>query len=98
MGLELEYIEGQTPIDDDEKEGLRIKTISTRGELDEFEQKNIEKAIEWTFRRKSTIHKILTEEFILGVHKQMFGTNTHISKRERKTLPSLCRYSNFSGI
>ncbi len=48
MGLELEYIEGQTPIDEDEKEGLRIKTISTRGELDEFEQKNIEKALVWT--------------------------------------------------
>jgi hypothetical protein len=37
MGLEFEYIEGQTPIDEDEKEGLRIRTISTRGELYEFD-------------------------------------------------------------
>ena len=32
---------------EEEKEGLKIKSISTRGELDEFEQHNIEKAIEW---------------------------------------------------
>lgn len=31
MGLELEYTEGQTPIDEEEKEGLKIKTISTEG-------------------------------------------------------------------
>jgi RecA-family ATPase len=51
-GLEIEYIEGQTPIDEDEKEGLRIRTISTRGELYEFEQKNIEQAIAWAMRKK----------------------------------------------
>ena len=34
MGLELEYIDGQTPLDEDEKEGLLIETIATRGELD----------------------------------------------------------------
>ena len=41
MGLELKYFNGQTPINEEEKEGLKIKTISTRGELDEFEQSNI---------------------------------------------------------
>lgn len=29
MGLEIEYIEGQTPLDEDEKEGLLIKSITT---------------------------------------------------------------------
>lgn len=59
MGLEIEYIDGQTPLDEDEKEGLLIKTIATRGELDEFEQQNIELAIEWTMRtkfKKENIH------------------------------------------
>ena len=37
MGLRLEYIAGQTPLDEDEKEGLLIKTVSTRRELDEFD-------------------------------------------------------------
>jgi hypothetical protein len=49
MGLNLDYSDGQTPLDDDEKEGLLIETIATRGELDEFEQKNIEEALQWIF-------------------------------------------------
>jgi hypothetical protein len=51
MGLEIEYIEGQTPLDDEEKDELLISTISNRGELDEFEQQNIEQAIIWTISR-----------------------------------------------
>ncbi len=27
MGLNIEYIDGQTPLDEDEKEGLKITTI-----------------------------------------------------------------------
>jgi Fic-DOC domain mobile mystery protein B len=72
MGLELEYIRGQTPIEEEEKEELKIKTISTRGELDEFEQANIEKAVEWSFRINPAAEKILTVEFIKEVHKRMF--------------------------
>lgn len=73
MGLNIEYIEGQTPLDEDEKEGLLIKTISTRGELDEFEQANIQQAIEWTLKNKFSPVRIITEEFICEVHKRMFG-------------------------
>ena len=47
MGLNLKYAEGQTPLNENEIEGLRIKSISTQGELDEFEQLNIERAVEW---------------------------------------------------
>ena len=46
MGLNFKYIEGQTPLNEEEKEGLLIKSVTTRGELDELEQLNIEKAIE----------------------------------------------------
>lgn len=73
MGLNLEYSEGQTPFDEDEKEGLLIKTISTRSELDEFEQNNIEQAIAWTLRRSFKPNTILTEAFIKDVHKRMYG-------------------------
>jgi Fic-DOC domain mobile mystery protein B len=73
MGLNLEYADGQTPLDEDEKEGLLIKTISTRGELDEFEQNNIEQAIAWTLRRSFKPDAILTEAFIKDVHKRMYG-------------------------
>lgn len=73
MGLNLDYIDGQTPIDEDEKEGLLIQTISTLGELDEFEQLNVEKAVDWTMKRKLTPDKILTEDFAKELHKRMFG-------------------------
>lgn len=73
MGLDLNYTKGQTPLNEDEKEGLLIKTISTMQELDEFEQLNIEKAIEWTIRTNFKTEKILTEEFIKRVHLKMFG-------------------------
>jgi Fic-DOC domain mobile mystery protein B len=73
MGLEFEYIEGQSPLDEDEKEGLIIRTISTRSELDEFEQKNIETAVAWTLSRNYKLDEILSEKFILEVHKRMFG-------------------------
>lgn len=73
MELDLEYLDGQTPLDDDEKEGLLIKSIATRGELDEFEQQNIEQAIAWTLRRSFKAETILTEEFIRDVHKRMYS-------------------------
>ena len=73
MGLNLKYTEGQTPLDEDEKEGLRIKSITTQKELDEFEQLNIEKAVEWTIHANLKPEKILTEKFIKDLHKKMYG-------------------------
>ncbi len=73
MGLELEYRPGQTPIDDDEKEGLLIPTIATKAELDEFEQQNIEVAVQWTLMRNFSPGEIFTERFVKNVHKRMYG-------------------------
>ena len=73
MGLELEYEEGQTPLNEEEKEGLLIKTITTQGELNEHEQLNIEEAIKWLLTSSLKKEKILTEAFIKKLHKKMFG-------------------------
>ena len=73
MGLELQYVDGQTPIDEDEKEGLKIKSITTQGELDEFEQLNIEKAVEWTIHANLKLDKIMAEKFVKELHKRMYG-------------------------
>jgi hypothetical protein len=51
MGLNVDYIDGQTPLYEEEKDGLIIPTIATRGELNEFEQQNIEQAVQWTLGR-----------------------------------------------
>ena len=73
MGLDLDYTNGQTPLDEDEKEGLLIPSITTRGELDEFEQLGVEKTNEWLLTKKFNITKVLSEEFIKELHKRMFG-------------------------
>jgi len=85
MGLDLEYINGQTPLDEEEKLGLKIETISTREELDEFEQKNIEEVIQWLFSQKLNAKSILTEEFIRKLHKRMYGEVWSWAGEFRKT-------------
>lgn len=89
MGLILDYDDGQTPLDDDEKEGLLIETISNRGELDEFEQQNIEKAVEWTLQRKFKQENILTEAFVKEVHKRMYASVWAWAGEFRKTNKNL---------
>jgi len=73
MGIDFAYEEGQTPLDEEEKDGLLIFSVTTRGELDEFEQLNIQKAVEWTLKRKFRKEKILSEEFVKELHKRMFN-------------------------
>lgn len=73
MGLEFNYIDGQTPLNEEEKEGIKIKSITTRGELDELEQLNIEKAIQWILKKKLKQEQILSEDFIKLLHTKMFG-------------------------
>jgi Fic-DOC domain mobile mystery protein B len=73
MGLEIDYIDGQTPLSIEEIDGLKIFSITTRGELDEFEQQNIEKAIEWTYRLKINSEQLFTEKFVRDLHKKMYG-------------------------
>ncbi len=85
MGLEIQYIEGQTPIDEDEKAGLLIKSITTRGDLDEFEQLNIEKAIQWTLGKKWEAEYILSEDFVRELHKKMFNDIWSWAGQYRKT-------------
>lgn len=85
MGLNLTYDDGQTPLDEDEKEGLLIKSISTRGELDEFEQQNIEDAIQWSLTRKFRPEQILSESFIKDLHKKMYGRVWRWAGEYRKT-------------
>jgi Fic-DOC domain mobile mystery protein B len=86
MGLDLNYENGQTLLEEEEKEGLLIPSITTREDLDEFEQLNIEKAVEWYLvRKKFRKENILTEKFILDVHKKMFNDVWSWAAKFRKT-------------
>jgi Fic-DOC domain mobile mystery protein B len=72
MGLDWNYGDGQTALDEEEKEGLKIKTIGTKAQLDAFEQIGIEEAILWSMRLQLSEEAFLTESFIRKVHKKMF--------------------------
>ncbi|MCF6239797.1 MAG: mobile mystery protein B [Bacteroidales bacterium] len=85
MGLDLKYINHQTALDEDEKEGLLIKSISTRAELDEFEQQNIERAIAWTMKKRFKIKDILSEDFVRKLHKKMFDQTWRWAGEYRKS-------------
>jgi Fic-DOC domain mobile mystery protein B len=69
--IEFEYPDGATPIDPDEAEGLRLTHITTRNELNRWEQDNILEAKAWTEKTKPT--DILNEQFIKSLHRRMFG-------------------------
>jgi Fic-DOC domain mobile mystery protein B len=89
MGLDLEYIDRQTPLHEEEKDGLLIPSIATRGELDEFEQQNIEQAIQWALGRSLKLKVIFTEEFIRTVHKRMYADVWAWAGEFRKTNKSI---------
>ena len=66
----LEYPEGATPIDPDEVKGLILTHITTRGELDRWEQDNIAEALAWLDKTKPK--DILNGKFIRKLHHRMF--------------------------
>lgn len=85
MGLDKGHNEGQTPLDEEEREGLLIPSISTRGELNEHEQRNIEQAVQWSLGLKPKPERLFTEEFIRSVHKRMFAEVWSWAGEFRKT-------------
>ena len=72
--VQYRYIEGQTPIDEEEKRYL-IPAILTHEDLDRFERENILEARKWVMEKSVLASKqnIFTEKFILDLHKRMYG-------------------------
>jgi Fic-DOC domain mobile mystery protein B len=71
------------PLDAEEREGLAQTWITTRADLNEAEQANIDDAVAWTGRRRDT--EILTEGFVFELHKRMFGDVWSWAGSTRKT-------------
>lgn len=60
-----------TPLSPEERDGLLQTWITTRADLNEAEQANIDAALAWTARRRKT--DILAEGFVFDLHRRMFG-------------------------
>jgi len=69
--MKMDYPEGATPLDPDEMEGLKFKHVTTRGELDQLEQANIQNGLVWLSRSREK--DILSEAFVCKLHEQLFG-------------------------
>ncbi len=63
--------DGSTPLDHDQLIGIRFSHLTTMGELDELEDLNIQKGLEWLNRQKSKDY--LSIEFLTKLHEKLFG-------------------------
>ena len=66
----VQYPEGVTPLDPNEMGGLKHRHITTQAELDQLEQANIESGLLWLGRQRAPV---LTEDFVVTLHKRLFG-------------------------
>ena len=71
MMPDFNYPEGATPIDPDEAGDLLLTHLTTRSELDRWEQDNIVEALIWL--DKTTPTDILNEQFVKELHRRMFA-------------------------
>lgn len=63
--------EDATPLEPEEREGLRLTWVTTRADLNVAEQDNIDKGAAWAFRVRKP--DLMTVDFVLQLHKRMFG-------------------------
>jgi Fic-DOC domain mobile mystery protein B len=70
MPVNLDYAPGATPLDPDELAGLIPGHIATQGELNEWEQQNIQVGDDWARKQRKDI---LSEDFLRQLHRRMFG-------------------------
>jgi len=67
---------GGTPLDPSEAEGLLQAHVTTRGDLDELEEANIQIGLEWALRTAITDSRrieVLSEVFVYELHRRMFN-------------------------
>jgi fido (protein-threonine AMPylation protein) len=90
MGLSYLPKQGQTPLDPEHLSGLRLVGVTTKVQLDELEQLNIQSAMTWLIRNPPKHDSLLKEKFIKSLHKRMFGVAVSargFSRRFRRQHP-----------
>lgn len=76
---------GSTPLTEEEKEGLILRALTMKSELNEAEQENILKANIWLDRSNLSAERFLTTKMMKTIHGRMFGQVWHWAKQFRKT-------------
>jgi len=81
--MDVDKDDGATPLSAEESQGLLLSHITTREELNRWEQDNIAEGETWAFSRKQK--DILTEGFASRLHKRMFGGVWHWAGEFRRS-------------
>ena len=71
--LDEDEPDGATPITPEEREGLKLTWITTRGDLNEAELAAISGADAWAIRRRPPAALLVAETFLLKMHQRMLG-------------------------
>ena len=71
----FEADDNSTPLTPEEKDGLKLKWITLRSELNEAEARNIAEAQIWLAMNKNK--NVLSDSFLRNLHKKMFGKIQH---------------------
>lgn len=79
--------DGNTPLDDDEADGLRLTWVRTRGDLNDAERDNILEARRAT--RPPTVDDVLDHLWLRRLHERMFGDVWTWAGRYRTTLRNI---------
>ncbi len=85
--------DGSTPLDHDQILGIRFSHLTTMGELDELEDLNIQKGLEWLNRQKDPNY--LTTEFICKLHEKLFGDVWKWAGKFRTAEVNISKYRSY---
>jgi Fic-DOC domain mobile mystery protein B len=79
--MKFVFIEGATPIDEDERLSLIPKHLQDQEELNGFENLNITQALPWAYKQQN----VLRISFLKALHKHMFGQTWRWAGQFRKS-------------
>jgi len=69
----VEDADGQTPLDPNEAQGLKLAFIATLGDLNAAEGNNIASGMKWAESQVRGGVSVATEEFLRSLHSKLFG-------------------------
>jgi Fic-DOC domain mobile mystery protein B len=85
--------DGATPLDHDQIIGIKLQHLTTMGELDEVEDLNIQKGLEWLNRQK--VPDYLSKEFLCKLHEKLFSDVWKWAGKFRTTEVNISRIRSY---
>jgi len=85
--------DGATPLDPDQIKGIRFSHLTNMGELDELEDANIQKGLEWLNRQKAEDY--LSIEFLSKLHEKLFGDVWKWAGKFRTVEVNISKYRSY---